>query len=343
MNRCSMKVVCNVFSLVVLLLISGCDEKGATRPGRNYSGELLGKKYEVDILDDTTNLQWVIDSVFAPIERIFNSSNPQSLINGINAFQRMDTVYDFIDSTRLFGIVYDLSLDLCRNTQRGWDPATAPLKRHLLLSGGNTPVSDSLLEACSFNEFNIRMQEHVDDNGVYSYTSILKRNLLTELDFSDIASALAVDYLAEALVLHGAKAFRIKHDKDVKCYGLKGHELATLPLGMSSGPDNPNVDIGNMAYASRDGKDKLSIVDAETGFFSSGPIVYTAVAAPQLTDARIYSHAFMVKDLNSIADYYTINPDSKLQSFIFFQRGDTLQNASTNGFDQLIVSSKAKE
>lgn len=333
-----MKVFCNVFVWILILLVSGCDDQQKLRPGRNYTGELLGKIYEIDIPGDTLNREALIDSVFTAFEQIFNAADSQSLLYKVNAFHRLDTVLVFNDTTRLFGIVYELAMDLWRITEHGWDPAIAPLKRNLIRSGNDAPISDSLLEACSFNESNIRMQEHFDENGVYKNTSVLKRNLLTELDFADIASALAVDYLAEAFVMHGIKAFRIKHDGDVKCCGLNGDDLAIIELGMGSAQNNPQVDIGNTAYSVCDATEKLSMVDPATGSSASGPIVYAAVAAQLMTEARIFSHAFMVKDLNSIAQYYVLNPESRVQSFLFFQRGDTLQNASTNGFDRLIIS-----
>jgi thiamine biosynthesis lipoprotein ApbE len=334
-----MKVSMNVLPIVISLFVLGCDSFQKERAGRNYTGELLGKKYEIDIPDDTSNRTTLIDSVFTAFDRLFNSMNPNSLISEINTFHRVDTVFNIKDSTRLFGIVYDLALDLCRKTNRGWDPASAPLKRNLLLSGNNAEISDSLLEACSFNEFNVRMQEHFDVNGNYESTSLLKRNVLTELDFSDIASALAVDYLAEAFILHGINSFKISHDGDIKCHGLNGNPLGILELGMGSGKDNPKVDVGSMAFAVRDATDKQSMIDPETGYISNGPIIYAGVATSQLTEARIFSQAFITQDIHSISQFYQQHPDSKIHSFIFFQNGDTLQNASTSGFDKLIISS----
>ena len=330
-----------LFGMSCFLLCCGSSQKN--RSGRNYTGQLLGKPYEIDIPDDTINRTELIDSVFNAFEQLFNSTNPHSLISEINSFHRSDTVLVIKDSTRLFGIVFDLSTDLCRNTDRGWDPASAPLKRNILTAGNNAEISDSLLEACAFNEFNIRTQEYLDDKGNYEYTSLVKRNLLTELDFTDVASALAVDYLAEAFILHGIKSFKIAHDGDIKCHGLNGNPLGAAELGMGTDKDNPKVDIGNAAFAMRDATDKQSLIDPATGYISSGPIVYAAIAAPRLTEARIFSQAFIIQDLNSISRYYEENPDSKIHSFIFFQRGDTLQNASTSGFDKLIITSNSDE
>ncbi|MFM7106041.1 MAG: FAD:protein FMN transferase, partial [Flavobacteriales bacterium] len=341
MKRFTMKLLSNVLPIVFSVIICGCDPSQKMHTGRNYTGELLGKKYEIDIPDDTLNRTALIDSVFTTFEQIFNSTNPHSLISEINSYHRNDTVFVLNDSARLFGIVSDLASDLCRKTVRSWDPASAPLRRNMLTAGNLGDVSDSLLEACSFNELNIRMQEHFDERGKYESTSLLKRNLLTELDFTDIASALAVDYLAEAFILHGIKSFKISHDGDVKCHGLNGNPLGTIELGIGSNKDNPKVDIGNTSFAMRDATDKQSMVDPETGYTSSGPIVYVAIATPLLTEARIFSQAFIIKDLNSISNYYTQNPDSKIHSFIFFQQGDTLQNASTSGFDNLIISSNS--
>ena len=343
MKRCTMNLAINVLCALILFLLWGCKTDHAGIPGRSYSGTLLGMKYEIDTPGDTIDRSDIIDSVFRSFELIFNSSSAHSLINEINNFKRTDTVFVVTDSTRLFGIVYDMASDLSRNTQRGWDPALAPLRRNLLMNGSSAHVTDTLLEACAFNDFNIRMQEHFDERGSYLKTSLLKRNLLIELDFTDIASALAVDYLAEAFVIHGVKSFRITHADDMLCQGLSGNELATVQLGIGTGGENPKVDVGNIAFARRDIEHKKSLIDPSTGYYSEGPVIYTAVVSPKLTEARIFCQAFIIQDLSSIADYYNQNPETNVHSFIFFQQGDTIQNASTSGFDQRIVLNKPTE
>jgi len=182
------------------------------------------------------------------------------------------------------------------------------------------------------------MQEHFDERGVFEKTTILKRNALIELDFSDIASALAVDYLADSFLIHNINTFKICHDGDMRCHGLKGNEIGMTTLGLGNHPDNPLVDIGNIAFAKRDIENKKILVDPNTGYLSEGPIVYSAVVSPLLSEARIFRQAFLLQDLSSVAEYYNRNPETKVNSFIFFQQGDSLQNASTSGFDKLIIS-----
>jgi len=343
MKRFTMKVFLNVILLTLLMLTWGCNSPGEGLTGRHYEGVLLDKKYEIDIPGDTIDRTMLIDSVFNVFEALFSSSNSLSVISSINTFNRYDSVFVFNDSTRLFGIVYDLSADFCHNTQHAWDPAIIPLKRNWLKCGGDCDAPDSLLESCSFRELNIRMQEHLDESGRYDRTTILKRNSVIELDFTDVASALAVDYLAEVFHAHNINCYRIIHDGDLRCRGLSGSELGVVPLGMGGSSENPRVDIGNTAYACRDMEDKQYMVHPLSGTPSNGPVIYSAVASPNLTDARIFSQAFLLQDLNSIADYYERNMDSKVHSFIFFQRGDTIQNASTIGFDALILSTRKGE
>lgn len=325
-----------IFSLV--LILSGCESATKGVPGRTYSGTLLGKSYTVDIPGDTIDRTAIIDSVFEAFEMIFNSSESQSWISRFNNFNRTDTVFVITDTTRLFGIVFDVASDLHRHTNGSWNPASAPLRRNLLMSVNSPQVSDSLLELCTFDEFSIRMQEHFDERGVFEKTTILKRNALIELDFSDIASALAVDYLADAFLIHNINTFKICHDGDMRCHGLKGNEIGMTTLGLGNHPDNPLVDIGNIAFAKRDIENKKNLVDPNTGYISEGPIVYSAVVSPLLSEARIFSQAFLLQDLSSVAEYYNRNPETKVNSFIFFQQGDSLQNASTSGFDKLIIS-----
>jgi thiamine biosynthesis lipoprotein ApbE len=322
----------------LFLGLTSCDSAHKGVAGRSYSGMLLGKKYDIDTPGDTIDRTPIIDSVFTAFETIFNTSDSQSLLSRFNNFNRSDTVFVMADSTRLFGIVYDVSSDLHQHTQGSWNPATAPLRRNLLSAGSAPLVSDSILALCEFTEFSIRMQEHFDEQGGYVKTTILKRNPYIELDFSDIASAIAVDYLAEAFLLHNIKTFRICHDGDTRCHGLSRNEIGLTKLGLGDHPENPVLDIGEIAFARRDLEDKKNLVDPNTGYPSVGPVVYSAVVSPYLSEARIFSQALLLQDLNSIADYYKRNPESKVNSFIFFQQGDSLQNASTTGFDKLIIS-----
>jgi len=69
----------------------------------------------------------------------------------------------------------------------------------------------------------------------------------------------------------------------------------------------------------------------------SSELIYVAVVAPRMTDAVVFSEAFMVMGLGDATLWYEHNPESSVESFMLIQRGEEITNASTLGFDQLLV------
>ena len=54
--------------------------------------------------------------------------------------------------------------------------------------------------------------------------------------------------------------------------------------------------------------------------------------------AEVFAEAFMTMDLDKASEYYEQNEYSKIESFVFYTKNKELSNASTEGFDNLLIS-----
>jgi thiamine biosynthesis lipoprotein ApbE len=66
-------------------------------------------------------------------------------------------------------------------------------------------------------------------------------------------------------------------------------------------------------------------------------MVYVAVSAPSLAEAEVFSEAFMIMGLEKAAEYYELNEETQVQSFMFYSDEQVLRNASTEDFDALLI------
>jgi thiamine biosynthesis lipoprotein ApbE len=79
------------------------------------------------------------------------------------------------------------------------------------------------------------------------------------------------------------------------------------------------------------------MIDPTYGYPVSNEMVLVAIAASSLLEAEVFSEAFMIMGLDRASDYYTKNEDSKIQSFMLYEKDEQLQSASTEGFDRIML------
>lgn len=313
--------------------------------GRYYSGVLFSKPYFIDVVGDSTDLQPQFDSVIRLYESLFNGLNPSSLISRINTFSSTDSVFVFNDSTRAFGLVYDMARDLHRVTGEYYDPTIAPLRRAWMITksrGELEPNLDSLYDFVGFElspkgDITIDLNELTIDGYVYQESQIRKGDPRVELDFSSTAPAAAMDAVADLLKERGVKQFRIKYGHSVIAYGSAVDTLSLIPIGVNLDSGDQRIRMLQGAFTYRNAQDKLAMIDPTYGYPVSNELVYVGIQAPSLFEAEIFSEAFMIMGLERASDYYARNETSKIESFMLYGKDEQLQSASTEGFDRLLL------
>lgn len=328
-------------------VVISCTNKPENKPvvGRYYTGVLFSKPYSIDVVGDSSDCSASFDSVIAIYESLFNVMDPKSLIARINQYGSKDSVFAFNDSTRAFGLVYDLARDLHRATFQYYDPTIAPLRRAWMVTksrGELEPNLDSLFDFVGFDQSQrgrvlFDMNELTLDGYRYSETQIRKPDVRSEFDFTGIAAAAALDQLAQVLRDRGVTQFRITYGHSLICEGSAVDTLAIIPMGIGVDSADQYIRLQRGAFCYRAVQDKLSMIDPTYGYPVDNEIVYVGVQAPSLVEAEVFSEAFMIMGLDKASDYYARNETSKIESFMLYNVDKNLQSASTEGFDRLMV------
>jgi len=296
-----------------MAVFPSCKSKPDAVPliGRYYTGVLFSKPYSIDVVGDSVDYQESIDSIIRLYEMNFNALDKSSVISRINAFSSRDSVFTFNDSSHVFGLVYDIAKDLHKNTLQYYDPTTDVL---------------------------IDLNELTKDGYIYSSSQIRKTDPRVELDLTLLAGAAALDAVCSWLNEQNVPQFRIKYGRSVICAGKPLVDtLQVVPTGIGYDTADQYVRFSGAAYAARSSQDKLGMIDPSYGYPVSNEMVYTAVIAPSLVEAEAFSEAFMIMGLERASNYYTENEDSRIESFMLYERDKQLQSASTEGFDRMML------
>ncbi|MBX7052070.1 MAG: FAD:protein FMN transferase [Flavobacteriales bacterium] len=324
-----------------LLLVAACGKKPTPLIGKYYTGALFGKPISIDAVGDSTDHWHGIDSIIQAFEQAFDVNRPQSVISRINAYTRRDSVFCFNDSTKVFGMVYDLTRDLNAATQQYYDPTMGPLRRAWIVakSGGlPEPDLDSIYNFVGFDGAKLDLNEMFDDSLHYKESQVRKADPRIEADFTLIAAALAIDHIGEYLKGHGVKQYRIRYGRDILTHGADVDSLNIVTLGVAQDSTDQAIRLQNMAFSSRNNNDKPGMIDPTYGYPVENEMVYVAVAAPSMVEAAVYSETFMMMGLEKAGEYYTENPETRVQSFMFYMSDSILHSASTIGFDSMLIA-----
>lgn len=319
----------------------GCGTKAKPLPGRYYSGLLFGKPYAIDVVGDSTDYQPQFDSIIGAFERQFNTLDPNSTLSKYNAFTRKDTMFEFVDTSMVFGIVYDQMRDLNMQTMRYYDPTVTPLKTAWMaakFSGSMEPNLDSIFNFVGFDGAKMDLMEVTSDDYVYQKSLLRKADPRLEADFTPLAMAVALDHIADFLKSRNVLQFRIKSGQNTICYGSVVDSLSIVPMGVINDSSDQLIRLSNAAFSFKTAQDKTSLVDPTYGYPVDNEMVYVATSAPTLAQTEAFAEAFLIMGLDRAAEYYAQNEESKIQSFIFYKADDKeLHNASTEGFDRLLI------
>ncbi len=326
---------------ILLLFIASCKPKAKPLAGRFYSGILFGKPYSIDAVGDSTDFSSQIDSIIRAFEMNFNVQNPNSTISRFNAYTRRDSVFVFYDSTKAFGMVYDLTNDLNAATFQYFDPTLNPLKRAWIVAnskGSVEPNLDSLYAFVGFDGAKMDLNELMDSSHRYIESQIRKSDPRVEADFTTVAAAMALDHIGDLLEESGLAQYRIRYGNDVITYGQAVDSLNIFPIGVSDDSSDQYIRMINMAFSYRNTKDKVLMIDPTYGYPVDNEMAYVAVSAPTLAEAAVFSQAFMSMGIEKASEYYDMNKSTRVQSFMFYSQDSVLHSASTVGFDLMLLN-----
>ncbi len=325
---------------ISFILVCCSDKKTPALQGRNYTGLLFGQPYYLDVVGDSANYTAQIDSIIKAYESCFSINDPKSVISRFNAFQRTDSMFVFNDSTRAFGIVYDLLRDYHRQCMQYYDPTTNPLKRAWMVANMNElgePNLDSLFEFVGFDNAKMDLSEITEGDYLYKESHLRKADSRLEADFTALAAAVAMDNIVDFLKTKKVVQVKLRQGRDLITYGTAIDTMNVVPMGLGSDSADQLVRVVNRAFTFTTGQDKAKMIDVTYGYPINNEMVYVGVSAPTLSQSVVFAEAFMIMGLQKAGEYYTANESTDVQSFIFYQEGNEMHNASTEDFDAMIV------
>ena len=213
-----------VLGLCAMLCLS-CGSPQSASSDTVHLGETQGTTYMVKYHGVDSVPQAAIDSVLEAVDVEFNLWRPESRINAINAFDRSDSLFQFVDGTGLWSSIWAQTLDLHAASQGAFDPTVQPLVE--LWGFGLTKRAEVTDEDVQALMPHVGLSfERIDLNEVmeakqYRFTTVRKRDPQTRIDFNGIAQGMTVDLLAELLQSRGASDFMVEVGGEVRCGGKR--------------------------------------------------------------------------------------------------------------------------
>ncbi|MCC6599266.1 MAG: FAD:protein FMN transferase [Crocinitomicaceae bacterium] len=334
------------FPLLLIILISGfsCVRKKTQQPlpGRAYQGVFFNVPYSIDVVGDSTNYQYAIDSITGIAAYHFDLNNPNSTISRYNRFDRTDVAFRFRDSLNFFGIVYSIAQDLNTKSGQLYDPTTMPLKMAWLpirMRGlGGEPNLDSLYRFVGFDGAKVDITEPGDmrDSGL-SETLLRKSDPRISLDFTDLATAYSLDQIGQFLESKEVTQFKIQCGNKTITSGAFVRDLNIINLGVTQDSADQKILMINRSFAYKTLADKQGMVDPTYGYPVDNEFLYVGVSAKSLVESVAWAEIFMIMGLEQAQAWYDQNENSDIQSFIVIKNEDGITTASTEGFDTMLL------
>lgn len=317
-----------------------CESTEPQPIGMQLIGEAQGTTYHITYLGDTTDYRPSIDSLLDLFDQDLSTWRTGSLINRINAHDRRDTVLAFIDSTRFFSAVFDLSREIHQVTGGAFDPTVMPLVRAWGFQLENRQAMDqskvdSLLGLVDFSEYGIDISEFTapDNEYLYSHTEVLKLNPGVELDFNAIAQGYSIDLIGDFLRERGINDFMIELGGEVLTSGN-----GTTGDGWGIAIDRPEagdehqiqavVRLSDKAIATsgnyrkfyeEDGQRYSHIINPQTGYPAQNTLLSATVVADDCGVADAYATALMVMGEGAV-DFLQQHPELGLEAYLIFDQ-----------------------
>ena len=360
-------------AIMALLTACGSSEEGHKRQNGDtrtevsehvHSGNTQGTTYLVKYHGQVEVEQAVIDSVLEVVDMEFNLWRPDSRINQINAHQGGDELLTFVDSSRLWSVIWSRSIDLFEASQGAFDPTVHPLVELWgfgLNKRGDVKDEDvqRLLPNVGLTVNRIDLEENEVDR-IYESTYVRKGNPSTSIDFNGIAQGLTVDLLSDALLSNGIFNFMVEVGGEVKCQGLRSDDqpwriAIDLPVDQLDGLDERQlqsiVAVKNAAictsgnyrkFYEEDGIKRSHTISPFTGYPVQHSLLSATIHAVDAATADALATACMVwgpqEGKQFIEAYRVENEFERIEAlFIYATETEAMETWQTLGWDAALT------
>ena len=349
---------------LIALLFSGCGTPPPAVTDIVHTGETQGTTYMVKYHGADSIPQAAIDSVLEAVDVEFNLWRPASRINAINAFDRSDSLFQFVDGTGLWSSIWAQTLDLHAASQGAFDPTVQPLVE--LWGFGLSKRSEVTDEDVQAIMSHVGLSfERIDLNEVteakkYRFTTVRKRDPQTRIDFNGIAQGMTVDLLAELLQSRGASNFMVEVGGEVRCGGKRSDGnpwriAIDRPIESEDGLDQRKLQAivgitdaaictsGNYRkFYEEDGVKRSHTISPFNGYPVQHGLLSATVHAVNASTADALATACMVwgpeEGQRFIETYREANPFERVEAYFISDGGtgewETWQSA---GWDDLVI------
>lgn len=331
-----------------LWALTGCSDGGSGIQVSVHRGETQGTTYALKYHGVDSVPQAAIDSVLEAVDVEFNLWRPESRINAINAFNRSDSLFQFVDQNRLWSSIWDQCLDLHTASQGAFDPTVQPLVE---LWGFGLKKRDRVTAdqveglmphvGLSFDRIDLN---DVELDRRYQYTTVRKRDPLTRIDFNGIAQGLTVDLLADLLMERGATNFMVEVGGEVRCGGARydgqpWRIAVDRPVASTDGLETRELQTivaiadaaictsGNYRkFYEEDGIKRSHTISPFTGYPVQHSLLSATVHAVNASTADALATACMVwgpeEGRRFIESYRAANPYERIEAYFISDTGE---------------------
>ena len=326
-------------------------------PLTTFQGEAQGTTYSVRYINDSIVYKTAVDSILDAFDKDLSGWREGSLINRLNDFQRTDTVFAFVDSTKYFSVIFDVSREIWQKTDGAFDPTVFPLVE-LWGFGHKAPEEvspekvEEMLNLVSMEPANIDMIEMFRDGYFYEETQIRKGQGQVKLDFNAIAQGYSIDLLGDYLQEQGVNDFMIELGGEVLCKGInqdgRAWRLAIdKPVDLSEQRQfQALLDVENKAVATSgsyrkfreiDGKKYSHAIDPRTGYPVTHNLLSATVLAKTCGEADAYATAFLVMGADRAMEWIDANPEAGLEAYFIMDEEGSFKTIMSKSLEDKIM------
>ncbi|MGB0425034.1 MAG: FAD:protein FMN transferase [Flavobacteriales bacterium] len=325
-------------------------------PVTTIGGEAQGTTYNIKYLNDSSNYAPQIDSILYQFDQDLSGWTKGSLINRLNAFNRTDTVFAFIDSTKNFSVVFDVSREIYIKTQGAFDPTVFPLVE--LWGFGQKEAGEvneesiaKAKELVGMEPSNIDMIEMYKNEYFYEETQIRKGQLGVKLDFNAIAQGYSVDLIGDFLESKGVNDYMIELGGELLCKGVNGAgEAWKIAIDKPVALDDERalqalLTVSNKAVATSgsyrkfkevNGKRYSHTIDPKTGYPVEHQLLSVTVLASSCAAADAYATAFMVMGAEATMEFLEGPYGNGMEVYLISAEEDGYEIEATPGLKEYL-------
>lgn len=293
-----------------------------SKPFQRNEGAVFGTFYHMTYAGDM-DMQPLIDSVLAEVDRSLSPFNPKSVITAINENASAET-------DARFRYVFRLAQRISTETEGAFDITCAPLVnawgfgfKHA--ADVDSVMIDSILQFVGYDKIALNDKQ------------VVKKDDRMMLDCSAIAKGYGVDAVTEMFDAHGIDSYMVEIGGEVRVKGTNP-QGETWRIGINKPTDDPTntndelqdiISISDIAmatsgnyrnYYEKDRKRYAHTIDPRTGYPVQHSVLSATVLAPDCATADAYATAFMVMGLEQAQALLATK--TELKAYLIYADGE---------------------